>query len=64
MDYKLLEKMKVEEFQNYFKIRGLKVTRTNKELVARVFAAIKNAVEPVITTVEVESDLITENENT
>ena len=29
-------------------------------MVARVFAAIKNAVEPVITTVEVESDLITE----
>ena len=39
MDYELLEKMKVEELKNYLKIRGLKVTVTKRELVARVLAA-------------------------
>ena len=58
MDYELLEKMKVEELKNYLKIRGLKVTGTKKELVARVFAASENGVQPVKTTVE--SDLITD----
>ena len=33
MDYELLEKMKIKELKNYFKIRGLKVTRTKRELV-------------------------------
>ena len=53
MDYELLEKMKVEELNNYLKIRGLKVTRTKKELVARVFAASENGVQPVKTAVEI-----------
>ena len=39
MDNELLEKMKVEELKNYLKTRGLKVTETKKELVARVFSA-------------------------
>ena len=30
MDYELLEKMKVEELNNYSKINGLKVTGTKK----------------------------------
>ena len=58
MDYELLEKMKVEELKNYLKMRGLKVTGTKKELVARVFAASENGVQPVKTAVEIESDLI------
>ena len=63
MDYELLEKIKVEVLMNYLKIRGLKVTGTKKELVARVFAASKNGVQPVKTAVEIESDLITDYEN-
>ena len=54
MDNELLEKMKVEELKNYLKIRGLKVTGTKKkELVARVFAASENGVQPVKTAVEI-----------
>ena len=58
MDYKLLEKMKIKELKSYFEIRGLKVTRTKRELVAWVFAASENGVQPVKTVVEIESDLI------
>ena len=59
MDYELLEKMKVEELKNYLKICGLKVTGTKKkELVASVFAASENGVQPVTTAVEIESDCI------
>ena len=60
MDYKLLEKMKIKELKNYFEIRGLKVTRTKRELVAWVFGASENGVQPVKTVVEIESDLITD----
>ena len=60
MDYELLGNMKVEELRNYLKIRGLKVTGTKKELVARVFAASENGVQPVKTAMEIESNLITE----
>ena len=57
MGYELLEKMKVEELKNFLKIHGLKVTKTKKELVARLFAASKNGVQPVKTAVKIESDL-------
>ena len=60
MDYKLLEKMKIKELKNYFEIRGLKVTRTKRELVAWVIAVSENGVRPVKTVVEIESDLITD----
>ena len=63
MDYALIEKMKVEELKNYLKIRSLKVTGTKTELVARVFAASGNGVQPVKTAAEIESDLITDYEN-
>ena len=56
MDYELLEKMKVKELKNYLKIRILKVTGTKKELLARVFAASENGVQPVKAAVERESD--------
>ena len=55
--------MKVEELKNYFKIGGLKVTGTKKELVARVFAPSENGIQPVKTAVEIESDLITGYKN-
>ena len=42
------------------KVRGLKVTRTKRELVPWVFAANENGVQPVKTVVEIESDLITD----
>ena len=60
MNYELLETMEVKGLKNYIKIRDLKVTRTKKELVARVFAASENGVQPVKTVVEIESDLITD----
>ena len=63
MEYELLEKMKVEELKNYLKIRGSKVTVTKKELVARVFAASENRVQPVKTAVEIEPNLITDYKN-
>ena len=59
MDYELLEKMKVEELNNYLKILGLKVIGTKRELVAQVFAASENRVQTVKTVVDMESDLIT-----
>ena len=55
--------MKVEELKNYLKICDLKITWTKKELVARIFAATENGVQPVKTEVEVESDLITDYKN-
>ena len=63
MDFELLEKMKVEGLKNYMKMRGLKVTGTKQELVARVFAASENGVQPVKTAVELESYLITHYKN-
>ena len=61
MDYEL-DKMKVEELQNYLKLHGLKVT-DKTELVTRVFAAIENGVQSVKTALEIETDLITDYKN-
>ena len=58
MDYELLEKMKVKELKIYLKILILKVRVTKKELVAQVFAAIENRVQPVKAAEEMESDWI------
>ena len=63
MDYELLEKMKVKELKYYWKIRELEVTGTKKELVARIFAASENEVQPVKTALEIESDLTTDYKN-
>ena len=52
MDYELLEK-----------IRGLNVTGIKKELVAQVFAASNDGVQPIKTAVEIESDLTTDYKN-
>ena len=63
MDYELVEKMKVEELKSYFKIRGLRVRGTKKILIARVFAARENGVQPVKTAVDIELDLINDYKN-
>ena len=51
--------MSLEELKNYLRIRCLKVNERKNELVARVFAASKNGVKPIKTSVEVEADLKT-----
>ena len=49
--------MSVDELKSYLKLRGLKVGGKKEELVARVFVAVENDVQPVKTAVEVEEDL-------
>ena len=49
--------MSVRELKNYLQVRGLKVIGKKEELVARVFVAVENNVQPVKTAVEVEEDL-------
>ena len=60
MDYEMIERMKVEELKNYLRLRDLKVTGKKVELVARVFSALENDVQPVKTAVEIESYLLVE----
>lgn len=57
MDYDLIEKMKVEELKNYLRVRGLLLNGRKKELVARVFSAMENNVQPIKTAAEVEHQL-------
>ena len=47
MDYDLISTMSFEEVKNYLRIRGLKVNKSKKKLVARAFAASKNGVKPI-----------------
>lgn len=56
----MIAKMYVEELKTYLRARGLKLSGRKNELVARVFAAMENGVQPVKTAVEVEIDLKTE----
>ena len=61
MDYELLEKRKVEELKNFSKIRGLKVTVTKTEQVAKYLLPVKmefNLQKPWQK--QIESDLITD----
>ena len=60
MDYDLIYKESLEELKNYLRIRGLKVNERKIQLVASAFAASKNGVKPIKTSVEVEADLKTE----
>ena len=48
MDYDLVSKMRVEELKNFLRQRGLRITGRKEELVARVFAAAENNIQPVI----------------
>ena len=60
MDFQLVNKMKVEELKTYLRLRGLKVSGRKVELVARVFAASENNVQPVKTAEEVEAEIADE----
>ena len=46
MEFELANKMKVEELKTYSGLRGLKVSGRKVELVATVFAASENNVQP------------------
>ena len=60
MDYGMVSSMGVEELKKYLRLRGLRVTGRKQELVARVFAAVENGVEPVKSAVEIEKEIRTE----
>ena len=60
MDFELVNKMKVEELKTYLRLRGLKVSGRKVELVARVFAASENNVQPLKTAEEVEAEIADE----
>ena len=57
MDYDLVSKMRVEELKNFLRQRGFRITGRKEELVARVFAAAENNVQPVINAEEVERQI-------
>ena len=57
MDYEMISKLKIDELTNYLRLRDLKVSGTKDELVATVFVAVGNNVQPVLTAIEVEDDL-------
>ena len=57
MDFDMISKMKIEDLKNYLRARNLKLSGRKEELVARVFSAVENLVQPVMTAVEVEKDL-------
>ena len=57
MDYEMISKLKVEELKSYLKLRNLKVSGSKPELIARVFVAVENNVQPVPTAVEIEMNL-------
>lgn len=58
MNYEMISKLKVEELKSFLKIRNLKVSGLKEELIARVFVAVENNVQPVLTAMEVEDDLL------
>ena len=60
MDFELVNKMKIEELKTYLRLCGLKDTGRKVELVARVFAASENNVQPVKTAEEVEAEIANE----
>ena len=61
MDYDMVSSMGVEELKKYLRLHhGLRVTGRKQELVARVFAAVENGVEPVKSAVEIEKEIRTE----
>ena len=53
----MLNGMKVEELKKYLRLRGLRISGRKAELVARVFAAYENNVQPIKTATEVEIEL-------
>ncbi len=56
----MVSKMKVEELKSFLRVRGMKLSGNKSILVARVFIAIENNVEPLPTAKEVEKTLSVE----
>ena len=57
MDFEMVSKMKVDELKKYLRLRGLKLSGRKPELVARVFSAYENNVQPIKSATEVETEL-------
>ena len=57
MEFDMVSKMKVDDLKKFLCLRGLKVSGKKAELVARVFAAYENKVQPVKSAAEVEIEL-------
>ena len=57
MEFDMINEMKVDELKKYLRLRGLKISGRKVELVARVFAAHENNVQPVKTAAEIEIEL-------
>ena len=59
MDYDMISRMNVDELKKYLRLRALKVSGRKEELVARVFAAVENNVQPVKSATEIEEEIRT-----
>ena len=57
MEFDMINDVKVDELKKYLRLRGLKISGRKVELVARVFSAHENNVQPVKTAVEIEIEL-------
>ena len=57
MEFDMINEMEVDELKKYLRLRGLKISGRKAELVARVFAAHENNVQPVKTAAEIEIEL-------
>ena len=54
----MISSMSVEELKKYLRLHGLRITGRKQELVARVFAAAENNVQPVKSAMEIENEKI------
>ena len=57
MDFEMVQRMNVDELKKFLRLRGMKVSGKKAELVARVFCAYENDVQPTKTAQEVEREL-------
>ena len=57
MDYDMISRMNVDELKKYLRLRALKVSGRKEELVARVFSAVENNVQPVKSATEIEEEI-------
>ena len=49
MDFEMVQRMNVDELKKFLRLRGMKVSGKKAELVARVFCAYENDVQPTKT---------------
>ena len=57
MDYDMISDMTLEELKRYLRLQALRVTGRKQELVARVFSAVENEVQPVKSATEIEDEI-------